>query len=59
MTQPPVVREFETVADDISSFTGWWRNRLLRIFLVFLLTGLGSAIGTYVGGYEIIKTLID
>jgi pheromone shutdown-related protein TraB len=59
MTQPPVVREFETVADDISSFTGWWRNRLLRIFLVFLLTGLGSAIGTYVGGYEIIKTLVN
>lgn len=59
MTRPPVVREFETVATDISSFTGWWRNKLLRVFLVFFLTGLGSAIGTYIGGYEIIKTLIS
>lgn len=58
MTCPPVVREFETVGDDISSISGWWRNRLLRVFLVFFFTGLGSAIGTYVGGYEIIKTLM-
>lgn len=37
---------------------GWWKNKLLRLFLVFLFTGLGSSIGTYVGGYEIIKNLI-
>jgi len=59
MARPPVVREFETVGDDISSFTGWWRNKLLRVFLVFFLTGLGSAIGTYIGGYEIIRTLMS
>jgi pheromone shutdown-related protein TraB len=59
MTCPPVVREFETVGHDISSFSGWWRNKLLRVFLVFLFTGLGSAIGTYIGGYEIIKTLMN
>jgi pheromone shutdown-related protein TraB len=58
MTRPPVVREFETVGDDIGTFNGWWKNKLLRVFLVFLLTGLGSAIGTYIGGYEIIKNLM-
>ncbi len=58
MTRPPVVREFETVGVDMASFTGWWRNKLLRVFLVFMLTGIGSAIGTYVGGYEIIRTLM-
>jgi pheromone shutdown-related protein TraB len=58
MTRPPVVREFETVADDMSHFTGWWKNKLLRVFLVFILTGLGSAIGTWVGGYEIFKNLM-
>lgn len=56
---PPVVREFETAGEDISSFRGWWSNRLLRVFLVFLLTGLGSAVGTWVGGYEIFKNLIS
>lgn len=58
MVCPPVVREFETVADDMSRIRFWWKNKLLRVFLVFILTGLGSAIGTWVGGYEIIKNLI-
>lgn len=58
MTRPPVVREFETVGADMATFAGWWRNKLLRVFLVFMLTGIGSAIGTYVGGYEIIRTLM-
>lgn len=58
MACPPVVREFETVAEDMSRLTGWWKNKLLRVFLVFILTGLGSAVGTWVGGYEIVKNLI-
>ncbi len=57
MVQPPVVMEFETVLEDIASVRGWWRNKLLRIFLVFLLPGFGSMIGTYVGGYEIFSNL--
>ena len=58
LTCPPVVREFETAGEDIGSFRGWWKNRLLRVFLVFILTGFGSAIGTWVGGYEIFKNLV-
>lgn len=56
---PPVVKEFENAGEDIGSIKAWWRNRLLRVFLVFILTGLGSAIGTWVGGYEIFKNLIS
>ncbi|PID43418.1 MAG: conjugal transfer protein TraB [Proteobacteria bacterium] len=59
MACPPVVKEFESVGNDISSLPGWWRNKLLRVFLVFFLSGFGSAIGTYIGGYEIIKTLMS
>lgn len=55
--RPPVVKEFQTVGDDINHFSRWWSNRLLRIFLVFILTSLGSMIGTYVGAYEIISNL--
>jgi pheromone shutdown-related protein TraB len=50
---PPTVREFEAVAEDISVPRAWWRNRLLRVFLVFLLSTLGSLIGTYAGAYRI------
>lgn len=58
MTRPPVVKEFESAGDDIATIKGWWKNKLLRVFLVFILTGLGSAIGTWVGGYEIFKNLV-
>ncbi len=59
MMAPPLVKEFETVGDDMGTIFGWWKNKLLRVFLVFLLTGLGSSLGTYIGGYEIIKNLIN
>jgi len=57
MTRPPVVKEFEGVSNDMVTVRGWWRNKLLRIFLVFLMTGLGSSIGTWVGGYRIFTNL--
>ena len=57
MLQPPLVREFESVLTDITSVRGWWRNRLLKVFLAFILPGLGSAIGSVVGGYKIFTNL--
>ena len=59
MVRPPVVREFETVAEDMSTFTGWWKNKLLRVFLAFLFPGLGSMIGTWIGGVEILSNLFQ
>lgn len=59
MTCPPVVREFEAASQDISTFRGWWRNKLLRIFLVFVLTTFGSSLGTWIGGYRIFNTLLN
>lgn len=59
MTNPPIVREFETASKDIGSFSGWWKNKLLRIFLVFLLTTFGSGLGTWLGGYRIFTNLFS
>lgn len=59
MKRPPVVREFESVGKDIGTLKGWWQNKLLRVFLVFLLTGFGSSIGTWVGGYRIVTNLFS
>ncbi len=55
--QPPVVQEFQTVAEDITVFRRWWQSRLLRIFLALLLPSLGSVIGTLVGGTKIVSSL--
>jgi pheromone shutdown-related protein TraB len=57
MARPPVVKEFEQAGADIGSIRGWWHNKLLRIFLVFLFTTMGSALGTWVGGYKLFSTL--
>ena len=54
---PPVVREFEAISDDIASLRAWWRNRLLRVFLVFFLTTVGSLLGTCAGGAQIVSDL--
>jgi len=55
--RPPKVTEFQTVGTDMSSLPAWWRNRLLKILLVFLATTIGSVIGTWVGGIEIVGNL--
>jgi pheromone shutdown-related protein TraB len=55
--RPPKVAEFQTVGTDMSQISLWWKNRLLKIFLVFILTTLGSLIGTWVGGIEIVTNL--
>lgn len=59
ITCPPLVKEFQLAGDHATTIKGWWQNRLLRVFLVFILTGLGSSIGTWVGGYEIFKNLVN
>jgi pheromone shutdown-related protein TraB len=55
--KPPRVHEFQSLGDDAGTLGGWWSSNLLRIFLVFILTTLGSIIGTWVGGYEIFRNL--
>lgn len=57
MVQPPLVVEFETVLQDMASIRGWWRNRLLRLFLAFMLPSVGAVAGMWVGGSKIISNL--
>jgi pheromone shutdown-related protein TraB len=55
--RPPLVRELRGVSSEIQQPLNWWRNRLLRIFLVFLFTTLGSLLGTWAGGAKIAASL--
>ena len=54
---PPRVYEMETVAEDFWKPSRWWKNRLTRVFLAFLLPGLPTTIGSIVGGWKIFSTL--
>ncbi|MDT8449004.1 MAG: TraB/GumN family protein [Wenzhouxiangellaceae bacterium] len=53
----PKIADFESLRDDVVRLSGWWRNRVARVFLVFFLSNLGSAIGTWVAGLSMIRQL--
>lgn len=53
----PLVADIQTVTEDVQKVKMWWKNKLLRIFLVFILSSLGSALGTYVGAFQIISNI--
>lgn len=53
----PKVSDMETLQDDVTSLKGFYRNRILRTLLVFVLSSIGSTIGTFVGGADIIGIL--
>ncbi|MBE0501883.1 MAG: TraB/GumN family protein [Desulfuromonadales bacterium] len=48
MVAAPTVHDLENVSEDMTSLRGWWSNRTTRVLLVFFLSSLGSAIGTFV-----------
>ncbi|MGP9566548.1 TraB/GumN family protein [Halomonas sp. AOP25-F1-15] len=53
----PKVRDFSTLRHDVTQLKGWWKNRVSRTLLVFILATLGSAIGTWVAGFRIAGAL--
>ncbi len=53
----PKVGDFSQLKTDVTQWRGWWKNRVARILLVFFLSSLGSAIGTYVAGFSIFHRL--
>ena len=53
----PTVNDFSDLRKDTSSAWGWRKNRVARILLIFILSSLGSAIGTYVAGFRIFGQL--
>lgn len=54
----PRVRDFENLTKDISTIKGFWKNRVIRILLVVILANLGSVIGTWISGIDIIRSFI-
>ena len=53
----PRVSDLENLRFDITTVKGWFRNPATRILLVFFLSNLGSAIGTWVAGFRIFGEL--
>jgi pheromone shutdown-related protein TraB len=54
----PRVADFEALREDVLDWRGWWRNRVSRTLLVFMLTNIGMMIGEYFAGIRILHRLL-
>lgn len=57
LIRKPTVKDFGDLRKDTTTALGWRKNRVAKILLIFLLSSLGSAIGTYVAGFRIFGQL--
>lgn len=51
----PSVGDFERLSEDVFTVKGFWNNHASRILLIVVLTNLGSSIGTFIGGADVIR----
>lgn len=55
----PNVGDLENLAEDVFTVKGFWNNKATRILLIVALTNVGSTIGTFVGGADVIRLFLD
>ena len=53
----PKVGDFETLREDITHYSMWWKNRVARLLLIFFFSSFGSMLGTYAAGASIVTQL--
>ena len=52
----PGVVDCEQLPDDIQSWRGFWRNQVTRILLIAVASGIGTAVGFWVGVTHVITS---
>lgn len=55
----PHVQDFENLSEDVFSWKGFWRNKVTHILLVVAFANLGSSVGTFIGGADVIRHFIN
>lgn len=53
----PRVRDIQNITLDISSIKGIYRNRMLKVLAVFILSSIGSSIGTFLAGASFVAAI--
>jgi len=49
----PAYEDFLKLRDDAQTLKGWYRNRVTRVVLTFMLTNLGSMLGLWLTGFQV------
>jgi pheromone shutdown-related protein TraB len=57
MLRKPTVEDVSNVPQDFTSVKGFLKNRFLRVLLIVVMANLGSTIGTFVAGLDIVKNI--
>lgn len=55
----PNVQDFEDLAEDAVTLKGFWKNKVTRVLLVVALTNIGSSLGTFIGGADVIRLFLE
>lgn len=55
----PQVSDFENLSQDVHSVKGFWHNKVTRVLLIVVLANLGSALGTFIGGADVIRLFFE
>ncbi|MEJ6949718.1 TraB/GumN family protein [Natronospora cellulosivora (SeqCode)] len=58
MLRKPQVKDFKDLSEGIT-FKGLWSNKVTRILLIVVFANLGSSLGTFIGGAEVIRLFIE
>lgn len=54
----PLVQDMERLTDDAVSFKGYYKNRILRVLLVFFLSSIGGVIGNIIAVPSLVSALV-
>jgi len=55
----PNVGDFEALAQDVTTLKGFWHNKVTRVLLVIVLANIGSSLGTFIGGLDVVRLFIE
>ncbi|MDQ0351460.1 pheromone shutdown-related protein TraB [Alkalibacillus filiformis] len=55
----PHVSDFENISEDVTTVKGFWQNKVTRILLIVVLTNIGSSLGTFIGGADVIRVFFE
>lgn len=55
VVRKPSVGDFERISEDVTTVRGFWQNKVSRILLIVILANIGSSIGTFIGGADVVR----
>ncbi|MFC2948721.1 TraB/GumN family protein [Virgibacillus sediminis] len=55
----PNVGDFEKLTDNVHHLKGFWNNKVTRVLLVVVLANIGSSLGTFIGGADVIRLFLE